>query len=43
MVYCGPKKIWKIKEIKVHEFQNARQARMGHKMVKSSSPNAPST
>jgi hypothetical protein len=27
----------------VHKFQNARQARTGRNMVKSSSPNAPST
>ena len=27
----------------VHKFPNARQARMGHNMVKSRSPNAPST
>jgi len=32
------KKIWKIKEVKVHKFQNARQARTGRNMVKSNSP-----
>jgi len=42
-VYCGPKKIWKIKEITVREFQNACQVGMGHNMVKSSSPNSTST
>jgi hypothetical protein len=39
----GPKKIWKIEEITVHKFKNARQTRKGRNMVKSSSPNAPST
>jgi hypothetical protein len=39
----GPKKIGKSKKQTAHKFQNARQARMGHNMVKSSSPNAPST
>jgi hypothetical protein len=33
----------KTEEITVHKFQTARQARTGHNMVKSSSPNAPST
>jgi hypothetical protein len=37
------KKIWNLKKSTVHKFQNARQARMGRNMVKSSSPNAPST
>jgi len=36
------KQNWKMKET-VHKFQNARQARTGRNMVKSSSPNAPST
>jgi len=43
-VICGlprPEKIWKSKE--VHKFQNVRQARTGCNMVKSSSPNAPSS
>jgi hypothetical protein len=44
-VYRGPKKNFfgKLKKWKVHKFQNARQARTGCNMVKSSSPNAPST
>jgi hypothetical protein len=37
------KKIWKLKKYKVHKFQNVRQSRTGHNMVKSSSPNEPST
>jgi hypothetical protein len=37
------KKNWIIKEIKVHNFQNARQARTGRNTVKSSSPNPPSS
>jgi len=37
------KNIWKIKEKTVHKLQNARQARTGLNMVKSSTPNAPST
>jgi len=41
--YCGPVSIWKIKEINGPKFQNVHQVRMGHNMVKSSSPNAPST
>jgi hypothetical protein len=39
----GPKQIWKIKELAVHKFKNVRQARADRNMVKSSSPNAPST
>jgi hypothetical protein len=42
VVYRGPKKKWKIKQT-VHKFQNVRQARTSRNMVKSSSPNAPST
>jgi hypothetical protein len=42
MVYRGSKKILKIKEM-VHKFQNVCQARMGRNVVKSSSPNVPST
>jgi hypothetical protein len=34
------KKCLKIKELTVHKFQNARQARTDNNMVKSSSPNA---
>jgi len=37
------KRIGKLKKYTVHKFQNARQARTGCNMVKSSSPNAPST
>jgi hypothetical protein len=43
MVYRGPKKKGQIKEINSDKFQNARQARTGRNMVKSSSPNAPNT
>jgi len=42
-VYCWMKKFGKLKKQTVHEFQNARQARMGRNMVRSSSPNASST
>jgi hypothetical protein len=42
-VYHNHQKIWKLKKQMVHKFQNAHQVRMGHNMVKSSSPNAPST
>jgi hypothetical protein len=43
-VYSGPKKNFeKLKKLTVHKFQNARQARTGRNMVKSSSPNTPST
>jgi hypothetical protein len=38
-----PKKNLKIKEIKVHKFQNALQASTGRNMVKSNGPNAPGT
>jgi hypothetical protein len=37
------KKNWKLKKEAVHKFQNARRARTGRNMVKSSSTNAPST
>ena len=37
------KKFGKLKKYTVHNFQNAHQARTGRNMVKSSSPNAPST
>jgi hypothetical protein len=37
------KKIGKLKKWVFHKFQNARHTRTGHNMVKSSSPNAPST
>jgi len=37
------KKIGKLKKYTVHKFKNARQTRTGHNMVKSSSPNMPST
>jgi hypothetical protein len=37
------KKFAKLNKWKVHKFQNERQARTGCSMVKSSSPNAPST
>jgi hypothetical protein len=36
------KKFGKLKKWTVHKFQNTRQARMGHNIVKSSSQNAPS-
>jgi hypothetical protein len=39
---AAQKKNWQIKEM-AHRFQNARQARAGHNMIKSSSPNVPST
>jgi hypothetical protein len=45
-VICGlpwPAKIGKLKKLMVHRFQNARQARTGCNMVKSSSPIVPST
>jgi hypothetical protein len=42
-VYCGPKKFGKLKKWMVHKFQNAHQVRTGCNMVKSSSPNVPST
>ena len=42
-VYCGPQKFRKIREQMVHKFKNPRQGRTGCNMVKSSSPNAPST
>jgi hypothetical protein len=42
-VYRGQKKNGKLKKLTVHKFQNARQAITGCNMVKSSSPNAPST
>jgi len=38
-----PQKKGKLKKLTVHKFKNARQARTGRNMVKSSSPNAPST
>jgi hypothetical protein len=42
--YRGPKKkTVKLREKTVHKFQNARQVWTGRNMVKSSSPNAPST
>jgi hypothetical protein len=42
-VYCSPKKKFgKLNKLMVHKFQNMHQARTGHNMVKSSSPNAPS-
>jgi hypothetical protein len=37
------KKNLKLKKLTVHKFQNAHQAKTGPNMVKSSSPNAPST
>jgi hypothetical protein len=37
------KKIGKLKKYTVHKFQNARQTRTDSNIVKSSSPNAPST
>jgi hypothetical protein len=40
--YCGPK-IGKLKKYTVHKFKNARQARTGRNMFKSSIANAPST
>jgi hypothetical protein len=43
VVYRGPGKICKIKEMNSSTFQNECQERMGHNMVKSSSPNMPST
>ena len=44
VVYRGPKKkIGKFKEINFYNFQNARQARRGLNVVKSSCPNAPNT
>jgi hypothetical protein len=46
-VVCGlpllEKKKGKLKKYMVHKFQNVRQARTGHNMVKSSSPNMPCT
>jgi hypothetical protein len=39
-VHRGPKKIGKLNKYTVHKFQNARQARTGRNVVKSSSPNA---
>jgi hypothetical protein len=46
-VVCGSplslQKIWNLKKLTVHKFQNARQVRTGSNMVKSSSPNAPSS
>ena len=42
-VYHSLKKFGKLKKKMVHKFRNVRQVRMGHKMVKSSSPNLPST
>jgi hypothetical protein len=38
-----PEKMGKFNKCIVHEFQNARQARTGRNMVRSSSSNAPST
>jgi hypothetical protein len=40
---AAQKKFEKLKEWTFHKFQNARQARMGRSMVKSSSRNAPTT
>ena len=37
------KKNWKFKEIKVNNFQKARQERAGRNVVKSSNPDAPRT
>ena len=37
------KNFGKLKKYTVHKFQNARQARTGRNMMKSSSPNAPIT
>jgi hypothetical protein len=44
-VICGLLRLGKKFEIKetVHKFQNARQVRTGHNVVKSSSPNVPGT
>jgi hypothetical protein len=42
-VYRGPKKKGKLKKQMVHKFQNVCQVRTDCNMVKSSSPNAPST
>jgi hypothetical protein len=36
-------KIWKLNKLTVHKFQTAHQVRTCHHMVKSSSPNVPST
>jgi hypothetical protein len=43
VVHHSPEKIGKLKKQTVRNFQNARQARIGHNVMKSSNPNTPST
>ena len=43
VVYRSPEKCGKLKKYTVRKFHNVRQMRTGQNMVKSSSPNTPST